>query len=87
MHGPLLTVVVDKTCSNCMVLHRKTVMFVSFIIRIFQLIFLARIVFFSHNKSAKTVFRLVFQRSERGYVGLPVTQISLDHAMQAVVYL
>jgi len=31
-------------------------MFASFIIRLFQLVFLAGIVFFSHNKPAGTVF-------------------------------
>ena len=35
-------------------------LFASLIIRIFQLVFSAGIVFFSHSKSAGTVFRLVF---------------------------
>ena len=39
-------------------------LFACLIIRIFQLVFSVETVFFSHNKSAGTVFRLVFQRSE-----------------------
>ena len=39
------------------------VLFVYLIIRTFQLIFSARTIFFSHNKSAGIVFRLVFQRN------------------------
>ena len=35
-------------------------LFASLIIRLFQLVFSARTVFFSHNKSAGTMFRLVF---------------------------
>ena len=44
-------------------------MFVSFIIRLFQLIFSAGTVFFSHNKSAGTVFRLVFPAKGTGPLG------------------
>ena len=35
-------------------------MFASLIIRLFQLVFSAGTVFFSHNESAGTIFRLVF---------------------------
>ena len=42
------------------------VLFASVIIRLFQLVFSVRTVFFSHNKSAGTVFGLFFQRSEWG---------------------
>ena len=42
------------------------VIFASLIIRTFQLVFSAGTVFFSYNKSVGTMFRLVFQRSERG---------------------
>ena len=35
-------------------------MFASLIIRLFQLVFSDGTVFFSHNKSAGTVFRLIF---------------------------
>ena len=41
-------------------------MFASLIIRLFQLVFLAGIVFFSHNKSAGTVFRFVFSAKRMG---------------------
>ena len=41
------------------VTHTK-IMFASLIIRTFQLLFSARTVFFSHNKSIGTVFQLVF---------------------------
>jgi len=40
-------------------------MFASLIIRLFQLVFSAGIVFFSHNKSAGTVFRLVFSAKRK----------------------
>ena len=39
-------------------------LFASLIIRLFQLIFLAGTVFFSHNKSAETVFWLVFSAKQ-----------------------
>jgi len=41
-------------------------LFASLIIRTFQLIFSAETVFFSHNKSAGTVFRLVFSAKRTG---------------------
>jgi len=41
------------------------------IIRIFQFVFFsAGTVFFSHNKSVRTVFSLFFQRSQRGEVDM-----------------
>jgi hypothetical protein len=42
-------------------------LFIRLIIRTFQLIFLVKIVFFSHNKSANVVFQPIFQRSRTGY--------------------
>ena len=36
------------------------VLFASVIIRLFQLVFSVRTMFFSHNKSVRTVFQLVF---------------------------
>ena len=44
-------------------------MFVSLIICLFQLVFLAETVFFSHNKSAGTVFLLVFSAKRTGPQG------------------
>ena len=44
------------------------VMFASLIIRLFQFVFSARTVFFSHNKLLETVFQLIFQRSERALI-------------------
>ena len=41
-------------------------LFVSLLIRLFQLVFLAGTVFFSHNKSAGTMFRLVFSAKRTG---------------------
>ena len=41
-------------------------MLASLIIRLFQLVFLVGKVFFSHNKSARTVFRLVFSAKRTG---------------------
>ena len=41
-------------------------MFAYFIIRTFQLVFSAGTIFFSHNKSAGTVFRLVFSAKRTG---------------------
>ena len=38
----------------------------SLLIRLFQLVFLAGTIFFSHNKSARTVFRLVFSAKRTG---------------------
>ena len=42
------------------------VLFVSLIIRTFQLVFLGRTIFFSQNKSAETVFRLSFFSEANG---------------------
>ena len=42
------------------------VLFAYLIIRTFQLVFLAETVFFSHNKSTRTVFRLVFSAKRTG---------------------
>jgi hypothetical protein len=39
------------------------VMFIQLIIRLFQLVFSAGTVFFSHNKSANSVFQLAYQHS------------------------
>jgi len=41
-------------------------LFAFLIIRLFKLVFLAGIVFFSHNKSAGSVFRLVFSAKRMG---------------------
>ena len=41
-------------------------LFISLIIRLFSLVFLARAVFFSHNKSAEIVFWLVFSAKRTG---------------------
>ena len=41
-------------------------MFASLIIRTFQLVFSVRTVFFSHNKSARIVFWLVFSAKQKG---------------------
>jgi len=49
-----------KTYQNTMVI------FTSLIIRLFQLVFSAGTVFFSHNKSAITVFLLVFSAKRMG---------------------
>ena len=52
--------------SCCIVLLKwPMALFASLIIRLFQFVFSVGTVFFSHNKSAETVFWLVFQRSER----------------------
>ena len=42
------------------------VLFASLIIRLFQLVFSVGTVFFSHNKSAGTMFRLVFSAKRMG---------------------
>jgi hypothetical protein len=39
------------------------VLFIRFIIRLFQLVILAETVFFSHNKSANSVFQPAYQHS------------------------
>jgi hypothetical protein len=41
-------------------------LFIRLIIRPFQLLFLARTVFFSHNKSANSVFQPAYQHSRTG---------------------
>ena len=41
-------------------------LFASLIIRLFQFVFSTETVFFSHNKSAETVFRLVFSAKQTG---------------------
>ena len=41
-------------------------LFAYLIIRLFQLVFSARTVFFSHNKSTETVFRLIFSAKRTG---------------------
>jgi hypothetical protein len=41
-------------------------LFIRLIIRTFQLVFLARTVFFSHNKSANSVFQSTYQHSRTG---------------------
>jgi hypothetical protein len=41
-------------------------MFIRLIIRLFQLVFSARTVFFSHNKSANSVFQPAYQPSRMG---------------------
>ena len=50
-------------------------LFASLIIRLFQLVFLAGTVFFSHNKLAGTVFRLVFSAKRTGPKNHPLTCI------------
>jgi ABC-type multidrug transport system fused ATPase/permease subunit len=41
-------------------------LFIRLIIRLFQLVFSVRTVFFSHNKSANSVFQLAYQHSQTG---------------------
>jgi len=48
------------------ILEGSMALFVSLIIRTFQLVFSAGTLFFSHNKSAGTVFRLVFSAKRTG---------------------
>jgi len=43
-------------------------LFASFIIRLFQFVFSAGTVFFSHNKSAGTIFQVVFSAKRTGPV-------------------
>jgi hypothetical protein len=52
-------------------------LFIRLIIRLFQLVFLAGTVFFSHNKSANSVFQPAYQHS-RTAPSLPTVQISRD---------
>ena len=47
-------------------LKRAKALFASLIIRLFQLVFSVGIVFFSHNKSDGTVFRLIFSAKRTG---------------------
>ena len=50
-------------------------MFACLIIRTFQLVFSAGTVFFSHNKSIETVFRLVFSAKRTGPLSLYLLQV------------
>ena len=54
-----------------------SVMFACLIIYTFQLVFSVGKTFFSHNKSAGIVFRLVFQRSEHGLKVLTLNMLQL----------
>ena len=61
-------------------------LFVFLIIRTFQLVFSARTVFFSHNKSTETVFWLVFFSSEANGALLGPGRRILYHAYLRLSY-
>ena len=53
-------------------------LFASLIIRFFQLVFLAGTIFFSHNKSAGTVFRLIFSTKRTGPISINIVKFKID---------
>ena len=63
---------------------RITALFASLIIRLFQLVFSAGTVFFSHNKSVGTVFYWFFQRSGANALKLSITLLPVKYMEREV---
>jgi hypothetical protein len=55
-------------------------MFTRFIIRLFQLVFSAEIVFFSYNKSVNSVFQPVYQHNRTGPIAWVFFSLGLSRA-------
>jgi hypothetical protein len=67
---------------------RTVALFIRLIIYLFQLVFLAVIVFFSHNKSANSVFQPAYQHSRMAPVLLVVALLRpcLDAQKEAKIF-
>jgi hypothetical protein len=60
-------------CALTLFSNKTLALFIRLIIRLFQLVFSAGTVFFSHNKSANNVFQPAYQHSRTG----PLSSIRL----------